>query len=141
MKPNIKNYLSVYQYLQDIYQERKTENSAFSYEAWTQEMNAGDKSYVRMMILGKRHINAKMAEAFANSLKLEQEERIFFFTLVEYTQSKTQEQKNVFGKKLIALLRSEPDRLEIQAHYDFLSNPLLPRLQVFISFQDLDQSS
>lgn len=103
-------------------------------------MGAGDKSYVRMMVLGKRPINAKMAEAFANSLKLENEDRVFFFALLEYTQSKTQEQKNLFGKRLIALLRLEPDRLEIQAHYDFLSNPLLPRLQVFISFHDLDQS-
>lgn len=140
MKLKIKNYLSAYLYLQDAYLERKSDSPAFSYDVWAQEMGASDKSYIRMMVLGKRPINAKMAAAFAMSLKLDSEDQKFFLVLLEYTQSKTQEQKNLFGKRLVTLLRSDLDRLEVQAHYDFLSNPLMPRLQVFISFNDVDQS-
>jgi uncharacterized protein (TIGR02147 family) len=140
MKLKIKNYLNIYQYLQDVYLERKAQDSGFSYEAWAQELRASDKSYIRMMVLGKRPLNAKMTGAFADSLQFEKEDRDFFFALTEYTQSKTQEQKNIFGKKLVSLLRSDLERLEIQAHYDFLSNPLLPRLQVFLGFSDLDQA-
>lgn len=139
MWPAVKKYLNAYQFLQDCYQFRKKHSSRFSYDLWAKELNANNKSYVRMMVLGKRPINTKMIEAFANNLGLESTDRDYFFVLVQYTQSKSQENKNLFGQKLIALLRTELDQLEIQQHYDFLSNPLLPRLQVCLSFHDLDQ--
>jgi uncharacterized protein (TIGR02147 family) len=140
MNPPIKNYLNVYQYLQDCYQLRKKAHADFSYDAWARELGASDKSYVRMMVLGRRPINEKMSMAFALSLKLDEKEKEYFLVLVEYTQSKTQEQKNLSGKKMMSLIRPDLERQEIKAHYDFLSNPLLPRLQVFLSFEDLDQS-
>lgn len=141
MSVEIKKYLNAYQYLQDCYQLRKQKQPEFSYALWATEMGASDKSYVRMMVLGKRHINSKMTECFAQNIQLSKEEREFFINLVHYTQSKTQEQKKLFGKKLMSLLRSEKERVEIQAHYDFLSNPLLPRLQVLLSFDDIDHSA
>jgi uncharacterized protein (TIGR02147 family) len=140
MKPEITKYLNVYQYLQDYYQFCKKQNSDFSYEAWSQQLQVNDKSYLRMMVLGKRPINEKMNKAFIHNLAFEKKQADYFSTLVQYTQSKTQESKNLFGKKLIQLLKNDLDQIEIEAEYEFLSNPLLPRLHVFLTFQDLDQS-
>lgn len=140
MKPEITKYLNVYQYLQDYYQFCKKQSPGFSYDTWAQELRVNDKSYVRMMVIGKRPINEKMNLAFINNLAFDKKDADYFSILVQYTQSKTQESKNLFGKKLIQLLKNDLDQIEIEAEYEFLSNPLLPRLHVFLTFQDLDQS-
>lgn len=140
MKPEVKKYLNVFQYLQDFYQFKKDQDQQFSYEVWAKELGASDKSYVRLIVIGKRPLNDKMAAAFVKNLSLTFDEQKYFLTLIQYTQSKSHEHKDLFGKKLVALLKSELDQLEIKSHYDFLSNPLLPRLQVFLGFRDLDQS-
>lgn len=141
MKPNIKKYLDASQYLQDHYKFRKESEPGFSYEAWAKELRASDKSYVRLMVIGKRHINVKMTEAFAKNLNLSPDEEIYFSHLVQYTQGKTRAVRDALGKKLIGLLNSDFEQLEIQNHLDFLSDPLLPRLQVLLSFHDVDQSA
>lgn len=140
MKPDIKKYLNTYLYLQEIYNFRKKNLEAFSYGVWAKELGASDKSYVRLMVLGKRHINVKMTEAFALNIDLQGDEKEYFINLVRYTQCKTQIDKDVFGRKLISLLKNELDQIEIEQYYDFLSNPLLPRLQVMLSFHDVEKS-
>ncbi len=140
MKPTLKKYLNVFQYLQDVYLFRKKVDSRFSYDVWAEELNASDKSYVRLVVFGKRPLNPKMAAALVKNLELSEVDAEYFLMLIQYSQSKTREQKDLFGKKLISLLRNDFDYLEIQAHHEFLSHPLLPRLQVILSFQDLDQS-
>lgn len=140
MKPEPKKYLNVFQYLQDVYQFRKDHSPQFSYDVWAKELGASDKSYIRFMVLGKRPINEKMSEALATNLELAGPEREYFKILIHYSQSKTRDQKEIFGKKLMTLLKGDLDQLEVESHYEFLSNPILPRLQVFLSFKDLDQS-
>ncbi|WP_413612331.1 TIGR02147 family protein [Bdellovibrio sp. HCB-110] len=141
MKPEVKKYLNALQYLQDIYRFRKNGNSQFSYEIWAKELNASDKSYIHMMVTGKRPISAKMAQALIQNIALSISEQEYFLNLIQYTQSKNREHRDLFGKKLISLLKNELDQQEIQSHYEFLSNSLLPRLQVFLSFTDIDKSA
>lgn len=139
-KPEVKKYLNVFQYLYDDYNYRKQNEADFSYEKWATELSVNDKSYVRMIVLGKRPMNQKMMDSFSKNLLLNDADKKYFEVLTEYTQSKTREQKELLGQKLISLLKNELDQLEIKSHFDFLSNPLLPRLQVFLSFNDIDQS-
>lgn len=140
MKIDVKKYLNCYQFLQDFYSERKAANPLFSYDLWAKELKLGDKSYVRMMALGKRPLNEKMIQVFAEGLGLSATDKEYFVDLVHYTQSKNHEQKKLFGRKLIAGLKNNFEQMNILAHFEFLSNPLLPRLQVALSFRDVDQS-
>lgn len=138
MKPELKKYLDAHKYLQDFYNCRKHENPAFSYEIWAKELNATDKSYVRFMIMGKRNISEAMTKAFAENLQLNEGEKEYFGYLVQYTQSRTPEQRSLFGKKLIELLQIDFSQFEMGAQYQFLSNPLMPRLQVLLGLTDVD---
>jgi uncharacterized protein (TIGR02147 family) len=140
MKPAVKKYLNCYQYLQDAYQARKSQETDFSYDVWAKELGASTKSYVRMMVLGKRPINEKMTQMFAQTLGFDAVEKEYFVDLVHYTQSKSHEQKKLFGRKLISGLKDNFEQQQVLAHFDFLSNPLLPKLQVALSFTDLDQA-
>lgn len=140
MKPEIKNYLSAWLYLQDYYHSRKSNEPDFSYDKWAQALKASDKSYVRFMIIGKRNISLEMTKAFALSMNLDEADTIYFTYLVQYTQSTTPQQKELFAKKLLELSDSSLDQVEIQAHFQFLANPLVPRLQVLLSLNDVDSS-
>ncbi|WII73889.1 TIGR02147 family protein [Bdellovibrio sp. 22V] len=140
MKPEVKKYLNAIQFLQDVYQFHKENDPQFSYDVWAKELGLNDKSYVRILVLGKRPLNPKILAIFAENLNLPPVEKEYFINLVHYTQSKTQAHKELFGKKLVQILKTELDQLEIESHFDFLSNPLLPRLQVLLSFTDLEQS-
>src|SRR5688500_15524072 len=100
MKPNVKKYLNVFQFLQDYYQFRKSQELQFSYEIWAKQLGLTDKSYLRLIVLGKRPINTKVAEALGSKLDFSSDEQNYFFILIQYTQSRTREHKDVFGKKL-----------------------------------------
>lgn len=140
MKPQIKNYLSAWLFLQDYYQYRKSVDPLFSYEKWAHSLKASDKSYVRFMVVGKRNISLEMTKAFALTMALNEEETTYFTYLVQYTQSTTPQQKELFAQKLIELSDSALSQTEIQDHFQFLSNPLIPRLQVLLSLKDIDSS-
>lgn len=140
MRPEIRKYLSVSQYLQDYYSFRKSVEKTFSYDKWAQELGVSDKAYMRMLVLGKRPLNEVVLESFVENLHLSPDDQMYFKILTYYSQSKSAEQKDVFGKKLMSLLRDDLEQVEVKAHYEFLSNPLLPRLQIMLGFDDLDQS-
>ncbi len=70
-------------------------------------------------------------------MQYSEKEQAYFRILVAYSQSRSHEQKKIFGKKLIDLLKVDVDHKEIENHYDFLSSPLLPKLQVLLTFEDI----
>jgi hypothetical protein len=55
---------------------------------------------------------------------------------VHYTQAKTQDERAPFAKRLLEFVDAEFEQSEIEAQYEFLSDPLLPRLQTLLSFED-----
>ncbi|MES2801425.1 MAG: TIGR02147 family protein [Bdellovibrionota bacterium] len=141
IKPQVKKYLSAFQFLQDSYKFRKSKNANFSYEVWARELKISDKSYVRAMTLGNRKLSIQLIKAFTNNLKLDKHETEYFNYLVQYNQSYTQEQKELFRKKLVELLELEFAQYELEAQYEFLSSPIMPKLQVLLSMTDIDSSA
>lgn len=137
MKPDIKKYLHVTQFLQDYYLFRKSEDSRFSFTMWAAEVGIKNKSYLRFLVMGRRPINEKMAAAFSKSLALNKEEHEYFLILIEFSQSKKTEQRKIFGRKLLSLLKSELDQMHILDHQTFLSDTLLPKLLTLLSFTDI----
>lgn len=54
-KPNIFEYLDIISYLSDYYMYRKSIHSGFSYESWAAELELKSRSFLRMMVLGKKN--------------------------------------------------------------------------------------
>ncbi|WP_374073973.1 TIGR02147 family protein [Bdellovibrio bacteriovorus] len=140
-KPQIKKYLSSFKFLQDYYSFRKETEPFFSYEAWAREAGFDDRTYLRLVVSGKRPINEKMMILFQNSLQLDAEERLYFSALVNYTQSKNQEQRKVFEMQLSRMNTPKVEQDEIKNHYEFLANPLLAKLKTLLSFADIPKTS
>lgn len=140
MRPDVKKHLSLSEFLKEIYLFRKTLNHRFSYATWASELGIKNKAYLRLMILGMRHVNEGILKALVQNLELNELDSEYFLLLAAYSQSKASTEKNVLGKKMMGLLRADPEQKEVVAFYDFLSNPLLPKLHTLLSFSDIKKT-
>lgn len=136
MKPLLQNYLNVHKYLQDLYSYRKSRNKTFSYETWAREVGVADRSYLRALVMGKRPFNKMTMDLMKNALFESELEKSHFVVLVCFTQAKTREEQELLRRELLQYLTPPLKQREINAHFEFLSNPLVPRLKTFLSYED-----
>jgi len=137
--PDVMTYLSVHQYLADLYRFRKTSERGFSYEAWARELGFKTKSFLHQIVLGQRAITPDTLLIFLAKLNLNDAEKEYFKYLVLYSKASSQEEKNLYGQKLISMIKSHYQQEEISHYYEFLATTLLPKLQTLLSFKDIDR--
>ena len=84
------------EYLKAYYAEQKSKKPQFSYRFFARLAGLGSASYLRMVIDGERNISPVTINKFARAIKLSKEERIYFETLVLYTQTKSDSEKEYY---------------------------------------------
>lgn len=140
-KPQVFDYLDAYQYLQDYYTFRKKIDAGFSYEAWASELNFNSRSFLRMMIQGKKKLTEKIVSALAQNSFATKDEQDYFFCLVKYTQAPALKERQIFGQKLVQILKHQSSAQVVSESEDFISNPLMPRLLSLFSYDDIAKNS
>lgn len=138
--PELKNYINVHQFLEDFYRFRKQTDDSFSYDIWAQEIGIKNRSYLRLIVIGKRAVSEETVNLLCRYFKFQDKQEEYFRMLVGYSKSKSHEQKKLYGKKLTALMRNDLQQHEIENHFDFLSKPSFPRLQTLLSFDDIEKT-
>jgi uncharacterized protein (TIGR02147 family) len=140
--PQVRSYLDAYQFLQDVYQHRKSLSTAekkFSYEVWAQQMGLTSKSYLRFAVLGQRGISPELTQKISDNLGFEGLDKEYFSLLVLYTQTRQREQRALLGRRLTKLLRSESTMTEIRPT-GILSDPLTIAVRNLLSFNDIPRT-
>lgn len=140
-KPELRTYLDIHQYLEDLYRFRKQTETNFSYESWAQELDIKNRSYLRQIVIGRRSITESTIKILCQRLNFQGVDREYFNLLVLYSKSRNQEQRNLYGRKLMQLLKTDYEQAEIQNYFEFVSNPLYPKLLTLLSFKDIDSSA
>lgn len=140
-KPVVFDYMDARSFLQDYYTYRKNSDDRFSYEIWASELNYSSRSYLRMVLIGKKRISDGFIEAFCRSSKLDQQESDYLEILVKHSQAATQNAKQAFNQKLFQILRNQIGQSEITDYAEFVETPFLPRLLTLLSFQDIRPTS
>ncbi len=140
-KIDVRNFQSVFLYLQEYYATRKSNEPEFSFDVWAKELGLKSRTYLHAMVFGERPLKESLLEPLAQSMGLEGRQLEYFKNLFHYSRCKTSEQKKVFASKLMTLAKMDSDPHEVLQHFEFLSNPLLPRLQTMMSFEDSPQDS
>lgn len=135
--PSVFEYLDVISYLQDYYKWRKSTSKDFSYELWSTELEFSSRSYIRMMIMGKKKVSAKFIDVFTKLNCADKDAEDYFFYLVQYSQSTSQKVKKDLGARLIKILKLRTQQTLLEPQADFLSTPLLPRLYTLLGFKDI----
>lgn len=141
-KPNVFEYLDLSTYLKSYYLFRKQYGQKFSYEAWSAELGFNkSRSFLRMVLIGKKKASKSFVDAFTASALESAAEREYFECLVKFSQSPTVSEREIYGKKLIEILRSNLPVKKIENSPDFVSTILLPRLFTIATFKDIEPTA
>lgn len=139
MRPDLFEYFSPTQYLQDLYAFRKSDNGGFSYESWAAELGFKSRSFLKMIISRERSITPHFIEVFCEAMSFSKEERTYFSLIVSHGQSDSDDEKSYYLDRLFEIKGQKKDLNEIINYQEFLSSKILPHLLVLLSFKDLDR--
>lgn len=133
--PDVKSYLDVRLFLQDVYAYRKQKDVTFSYQVWADELEIASKSYLRFAIVGRRKISPELVTKFCKFLFQNESDYEYFTLLVCYSQADDPIQKKIFGRKLISFLKSKEDVQEINLP-DLCKSPMAVMVRNVLTFAD-----
>lgn len=136
-RPRVYDYIDVLSYLQSYYKFRKSNDKGFSYEAWAGELGLNSRSFLRMMVSGKKNLSQKFVEAFAHLNFSTKNEDTYFTYMVKYSQSYSAKDRQQYSQKMLELLKHEHGAQIVSENADLVSEPLLPRLLSLLCFSDL----
>lgn len=139
-KPVVYDYLDVCMFLQDYYHFRKSIKQGFSYETWADELSFRSRSFLRMMIVGKKKLTPIIVDSLAKSLFAEKEQQDYFYFLVQYSQSERVKDRHLFGQKMMHILKNRNQPTLIDGDTHFTSDPLYARLLSLFSYSDLEKN-
>ena len=114
---HVYDYLDYRSYLRDYYQARKKDNEAFSYRYIGNKVGL-DPGYVLRVLKGGYHLSEKSIPAFVKVCRLSGRQGAYFKALVHFGKAKSEEQRNLFLEKLIALRSVGARRVE-EAQFEF----------------------
>lgn len=136
--PRVRQYLSATKFLKDYFVFRQNTDPHFSYECWAAELNFKSRSYMRMICVGERRLTPEFIQVFAQQMQFSTEDINHLTLLALYDKAKTNSQRQLYLEKIIESLETKENRVEIKNYVEFLSSPILPLLQLILSFNDID---
>ncbi len=120
--PNIFNYLDYREFLEDFYDEKKSGNPHFSFQVFASQAGFRSKSFIKLVIDGKKNLTAESIERLNKSLKLGDKQFAYFKDLVEFNQATSSQVQNFLMEKLLSYNKRNSARQVLQNQYDFYRN-------------------
>lgn len=121
MKPDLFRYLDYRDYLRDAYKELKKTTRHFSFRYFAKAAGFKSPNYLKLIMDGERNLSQNGIIKFCNGLKLNKGEREFFENLVHLNQSKTDEEKNLYYRRLTSSKKYIDARGLEKEQYDYYS--------------------
>ena len=137
--PDLFAYLDYRRYLADWFAWRKEENPRFSHRLFARLAGQRSPSLLLSIIDRQRNLTPVTAQAFAQALKLTEEQQAFFDALVELDQGETHEQRNAAFERVAATRRFRAARRIEGEAFRFLSHWYYPAIHELVKrpdFQD-----
>jgi uncharacterized protein (TIGR02147 family) len=136
LKPKIRTYSSAAKYLTDYYNYRKELDAQFSYEIWSHELTFKSRSTLRLICHGLRNVSVAFIDLFKASENLNAKEIEHFLLLAKLQNTQNLTLKKIYLDNIFENLDMSDKKVEIKNSLKFLSNPLLSKIQLLISFSD-----
>jgi uncharacterized protein (TIGR02147 family) len=136
VKPDIKCYINIHDYLKDLYYFRKNTETGFSYEMWMHELGLKNRSFLRQIIVGRRSVTEETSHVIGARLNLDSVDFEYFQLLVLYSNARSTEKRNFFWGKMRQLISPRTEPVEIREVQDFVLETLHPRLQLLLGFKN-----
>ena len=137
--PNIFNYFDYRDYLRDFYSEAKERNKYFSYQLMADKAGFKSKSFIKLVIDGKKNLSQDSLPKINLVLKLNEKAFAYFDDLVSYNHAKSLKMRNYFFERLFLYRKRNPARLIVQNQFEFYSkwyHNSIRELVTFYSFNN-----
>jgi uncharacterized protein (TIGR02147 family) len=120
----ITHYKNAHEYLRDSWLEKRKKNSRFSLRAWSKQIGMSSHAPLNLMINGKRGISKKHIPALIRSLDLSPRDGLYLESLIDFNQSRSVAEKELYHSRLRELMPREDIQLFEMDSFRFIGNPL-----------------
>ncbi len=139
--PDVTQYLDYRQFLNDYYAFRKTSWAAFSYQVWAEELGFKDRSFLRMIITGRRALSESNKIKFLNKINFDEIQKHYFSHLVSYNCASEPAVKSYHSERMRGLLKLRVERREIDILNSSHAEPRLMVLSILLGYEDIKKDS
>jgi uncharacterized protein (TIGR02147 family) len=119
--PNIFNYIDYREFLEDFYNEQKGINKAFSYQYFANKAGFKSKSFIKLVIDGKKNLTTDSIEKLNNVLRLTEKSFSYFNDLVSFNQAKSVQERNFYFEKITQYNKRSSARTVLLQQYEIYS--------------------
>ncbi len=118
---NIFKYIDYREFIEDFYDEQKAENKAFSFQYFANKAGFKSKSFLKLVIDGKKNLTSDSMQKLNNVLKLNEKAFSYFCNLVAFNQTRSIQQRNYYFEKLSQYNKRSTARTVILDQYEIYS--------------------
>ncbi len=125
-------------YLKDFYEFKKTA-SGYTYRDFATSVGMNSTSWLLHLIKGTKNLSADTTLRIAKTLKLNKAESAFFGLLVQFTQAKSSETKDLYFQKMLVAKRKLKIVKLSEVQYEYYTkwyHPVVRSLSVKMDFGD-----
>lgn len=117
--PNIYNYLNYREYLEDFYNERKKEDSTFSYQVFADRAGFKSKSFIKLVIDGRKNLSKDSIAKINRALKLKDKSFSYFYDIIAFNHANKLSERNKYFQRLSRYNQRNKAKMVLTQQYDF----------------------
>lgn len=138
-KPDIFDYEDFRLYLADFYSYKKAQGVGFSYRLFAKKCGFSSPNFLKLVIDAKRNLSPDSTEKFLTILEFDNDRAEYFRRLVEFCQSKDDEQRALSLQAMQKLKPYSNQRQVDEDHFQYMShwlNPVIREMALKNDFKD-----
>jgi len=121
-QPFVHDYSNYRVYLRDLFDFHKKRNRKFTYRVFARQAGIASSGFLKEVIDGKKNLSHDSAKRFAEGFRLSKKESDYFVCLVNFTQARTETDKNQYYHQMKSLQSTSGKGKNIEAYqYEYYS--------------------
>jgi uncharacterized protein (TIGR02147 family) len=134
--PDIFTYSNSRLFLKDYYGERKKAHPSFSYRYFANKAGFKSKTFIYKVISGEKTLSKGAVLAVAQAMGLKKREIEYFEAMVNFTQAKTEREREFYFNHLQAFGKNHAATQLRQDQFNYFSTWYLPAIREIVAFSD-----
>lgn len=137
--PNIFSYTDYRVYLKDYYDEQKAAIPAFSYRYFANKAGFKSKSFIKLVIDGKKNLTSESIDKINNVLKIKEKAFSYFCDLVAFNQATSIHLRQFYFHKLMQYNKRSDTRTVLRRQYEIYSHWYINALRELVVIIDFGE--
>ncbi len=134
------SYLDYRSYLKDRFAELKKSHRSFSHRHFCAKAGFTSPNFLKLVMDGKRNLTSKSINSVADALELNDKEKNFFSSLVQFNQAKEIEEKNLAYDQLKHLRKDLPLKRIEHSQFEYLDHWYAVAIRELIGLKNFQEN-